>query len=88
MFIRSFRDFEISAENYSSDSSKKSNCSFEPVMTMESVLEGNEPQILVVDDQAIALICMMGTIENLGETTIGKLSGTEALSVVQRRLEA
>ena len=67
--------------------SESSAISFEPLMSMCSVQEGCEPQCLVVDDQALPLFCIMGTLDALHMTSIGKLSGSEAVQVVKVRVE-
>jgi hypothetical protein len=56
-------------------------------MSMGSVREGNEPQCLVVDDQALPLFCIMGTLHTMNKTSIGKLSGPEAIEAVKVRVE-
>ena len=42
---------------------------------MDSIKEGEEPGCLVVDDQAMLLFCVMGTLSSLDISCIGKLSG-------------
>jgi len=55
-------------------------------MSMDSVAEGEEPECLVIDDQAITLFCVAGTLNALGESSIGKLGGLEAIREVEIRI--
>ena len=60
--------------------------SYEPIMSMEAILVGEEPQVLCVDDQMITLFCIMATLKSFGKVCIGKLSGLDAVDLVKVRL--
>ena len=68
-------------------SSILSDLSYQPIMSMEFVADGEEPECLCVDDQGFNLVCIMGTLNALGETCIGKLSGQEAVNAVNVRID-
>lgn len=75
------------AEEGKDESNESADPTFEPLLTMESIDEGKEPDCLVVDDQAMLLFCVMGTLNVLNINCIGKLSGKEALECVKKRTD-